>query len=85
MDNTGLKRIGTLERLNSDPNWVNTDLYRLMYREDLYIAAYERLKSVPGNMTAGRDGSTLDGFSLEIIKGIIRAMEVSDSAPTLHC
>ena len=49
--------------LNSK-QWINHELYRLMYQEDLYIIAYERIKSKPGNMTPATDGETLDGFSL---------------------
>lgn len=67
----GLDRLQQLEKLNSNPAWVNQDIYRLMFREDLFIAAYERIKSIPGNMTPGIDGSTLDGFSIESIRGII--------------
>jgi retron-type reverse transcriptase len=46
-----------------------------MYKEDLYIVAYERIKSKPGNMTPGTDEETLDGFSLEVIQGIIQEMK----------
>jgi hypothetical protein len=45
-----------------------------MYKEDLYILAYERIKSKPGNMTPGTDEETLDGFSLEAIGEIIQEM-----------
>jgi group II intron reverse transcriptase/maturase len=45
-----------------------------MYKEDLYILAYERIKSAPGNMTPGTDGKTLDGFSLHMITEIIQEM-----------
>src|SRR5579864_2711542 len=45
-----------------------------MYKHDLYIIAYERIKSKPGNMTPGTDGETLDGFSLGTIETIIREM-----------
>ncbi len=69
-----LLRIERLRQLNSTTDWVNDDLYRLMYKEDLYVIAYERIKSKPGNMTAGADGITMDGFSLEAIQEIIRAM-----------
>src|SRR5207248_241561 len=51
-----------------------TNLYRLMYKRDLYILAYERIKSAPGNMTPGTDGKTLDGFSLHMIDDIIQEM-----------
>jgi hypothetical protein len=45
-----------------------------MYKEDLYIIAYERIKSKPGNMTPGTDEETLDGFSLGTIREIIHEM-----------
>jgi group II intron reverse transcriptase/maturase len=45
-----------------------------MYKRDLYILAYERIKSAPGNMTPGTDGKTLDGFSLQMIDDIIQEM-----------
>jgi group II intron reverse transcriptase/maturase len=67
-------RLEHLRRLNSNETWVNYDVYRLLYREDLYIVAYERIKSKPGNMTPGTDEETLDGFSLQAIREIIRDM-----------
>jgi group II intron reverse transcriptase/maturase len=69
-----LERLERLRKLNSNKEWVNHDVYRLMYKEDLYILAYERLKSKPGNMTPGTDEETLDGFSLEVIRQIIQEM-----------
>src|SRR5258708_27620250 len=67
-------RLEHLRRLNSNRQWVNEDVYRLMYKEDLYMLAYERIKSKPGNMTPGTDEETLDGFSLEAIREIIQEM-----------
>jgi group II intron reverse transcriptase/maturase len=66
-----------LRKLNSNPQWVNHTLYRLMDQEDLYILAYERVKSKPGNMTPGSDGETLDGFSRETIHAIIQDMRTA--------
>jgi retron-type reverse transcriptase len=74
MSQETLMRLEHLRKLNSNREWVNHDLYRLMYREDLYILAYERIKSKPGNITAGTDEQTLDGFSLEAIREIIGEM-----------
>lgn len=68
------ERLENLRKLNSNRQWENKDLYRLMFNEDLYILAYERIKSKPGNMTPGTDGETLDGFSLEDIQDITQAM-----------
>jgi len=45
-----------------------------MYKEDLYIIAYERIKSAPGNLTPGSDKRTIDGFSLNTIHEIIQEM-----------
>jgi len=45
-----------------------------MYKEDLYILAYERIKSAPGNLTPGSDKQTLDGLSLNTIHEIIQEM-----------
>src|SRR5258708_35096212 len=69
------ERLETLRKLNSNRQWVNNDLYRLMFKEDLYIIAYERIKSKPGNMTPGTDAETLDGFSLASIREIIQEMK----------
>jgi len=70
-----LERLERLRTLNSNRQWVNHDVYRFMYKEDLYMLAYERIKSKPGNMTPGTDEATLDGFSLEAIREIIREMK----------
>src|SRR4051794_15938572 len=74
MDNQALVRLEALRRHNADRGWVNFDLYRLLYRPELYEVAYEKIKSKPGNMTAGSDGKTLDGFSLQAITGLIESM-----------
>jgi len=68
------QRLERLRQLNTNKEWTNEQLYRLLYQEDLYILAYERIKSAPGNMTPGTDGQTLDGFSSETIGEIIQQM-----------
>lgn len=74
MSQTISERLEYLRKANSNRQWINDDLYRLLYRPELYILAYERIKSKPGNMTSGTDGETLDGFSLETIQSIIQEM-----------
>ena len=69
-----LHRLERLRQLNTDRKRVNDNLYRLLYKEDLYILAYERIKSAPGNMTRGSDGKTIDGFSMSMIQNIIQEM-----------
>lgn len=70
----GIERLERIRKLNKDPNYVNTDLYRLFYKEDLYVAAYEKMKSKPGNLTPGSDSETLDGFSIKKVDSIIADM-----------
>lgn len=74
MDTYGLKRLSKLRELNANPAWVNPDLYRLLYCPDIYIVAYERIKSSPGNMTKAADGTTIDGFSMKTVENIIGEM-----------
>lgn len=70
------------EKNRTNPDWVNRGLYRLLYNPSLYVMAYERLKSKPGNMTPGADGQTLDGFSLEAIEATIALMRTEQYRPT---
>lgn len=74
MENQALARLEALRRHNADRDWVNRDLYRLLYRPELYELAYERIKSKPGNMTEGNDGKTLDGFSFQVITDLIERL-----------
>lgn len=74
MENQALVRLEALRKHNADRGWANFDLYRLLYRPELYELAYQRIKSKPGNMTAGSDGKTLDGYSLQVITDLIGSM-----------
>ena len=71
MGHTISERLEYLRKANSNRQWINENLYRLLYKPDLYILAYERIKSKSGNMTPGTDEETLDGFSMETIQTII--------------
>lgn len=74
MDSKALRRLDALMKKNVNPCWVNDDLYRLMFIPEMYVIAYEKIKSKPGNMTKGADGSTIDGFSMASIEEIISKM-----------
>ena len=53
MSQKTLDRLERLRKLNSNRRWVNHELYRLLYSEELYVVAYERIKSKPGKYDAG--------------------------------
>lgn len=44
MGNKGLQRLAILLTKNADPNWVNDDLYKLLWYEELYHMATNRRK-----------------------------------------
>lgn len=46
-------------------------LYRNLYNPEFYLLAYQNIATSQGSMTAGTDGSTLDGMSMERIDKII--------------
>ena len=49
-------------------------LYRNLYNPEFYWLAYKNIYANDGSMTAGADGTTIDGMSDERIKGIIESL-----------
>ena len=69
---TALERIEVLKSLNTkNPEYINPDLYRILYKPDIFVLAYEKIKSKEGNMTRGVNRETLDGISENWIENII--------------
>jgi retron-type reverse transcriptase len=77
----GLQRLEAIRKLNAKSEWVNSDLYRLLFKPELYILAYERIKSKPGNMTPGTDEETVDGFGMGEIQALISSMRTQRYQP----
>jgi retron-type reverse transcriptase len=77
----GLQRLEAIRKLNARSEWVNSDLYRLLFKPELYILAYERIKSKPGNMTPGTDDGTIDGFGTGEIQALIEEMRTERYQP----
>jgi group II intron reverse transcriptase/maturase len=46
-------------------------LYRNLFNQDFYMLAYNNLYAKEGNMTAGTDGKTIDGFNISLVERII--------------
>lgn len=72
MINTDFKQLQILHSRNANPNWINGSLYKLLYKEDLYIMAYESIKCNHGSLTLGTSKESLDGFSLMSIQKLIK-------------
>lgn len=50
-------------------------LYRNLYNPEFYLLAYQNIATSQGSMTAGADGRTLDGMSMERIESIIAKLK----------
>lgn len=80
----GLLRIKELKRLNSQNNaFVNQRLYRLFYDKELFIIAYEKLKSNKGSLTRASTRETMDGMSISRIEKLIDSMKSEKWQPRL--
>ena len=70
---TAIEILEVLKSKNAkNPEWINKDLYRIFYKKDLFVLAYERIKSKAGNMTKGTTGENLDGISISWIDKTIQ-------------
>jgi len=53
----------------------NWNLYKeFMLSPEMFLAAYQKLRSKPGNMTPGINPTTLDGMSEKVIQDIIESL-----------
>ena len=56
-------------------------LYRILFNEEMYYVAYQRIYANPGNMTAGSDGQTIDQMSLNRIEKLIASLKDESYQP----
>lgn len=56
-------------------------LYRLLFNENLFAEAYQRLSRNPGNCTKGTDGQTIDGTSIKRIRDLIEQLKDESYRP----
>lgn len=56
-------------------------LYRILFNEEMYYSAYQKIYQKAGSMTKGTDGSTIDGMSINRIKRIISSLKNESYQP----
>lgn len=56
-------------------------LYRVLFNEEMYYVAYQRIYAKPGNMTPGSDGKTIDGMNLARIEKLIQSLKDESYQP----
>lgn len=67
--------LGIIESKAKEPNYKFDRLYRNFYNIEFYKKAYAKIYANAGNMTAGSDGQTIDGFSLDEVQKVIDVMK----------
>lgn len=64
-----LGRLSAISKLSQkNAKWIHRDIFRILYNDNIWIAAYEKLKSNKGALTPGSDPGTMDGMSLDRLK-----------------
>jgi group II intron reverse transcriptase/maturase len=58
-------------------------LYRILFNEQMFYAAYQRIYAKPGNMTPGTDGKTVDQMSIQRIENLIVSLRDETYKPHL--
>lgn len=67
----GLERLGVVRSLSRrNPRWTHKELFRLLHKDDIWIAAYENIKGNKGALTAGVTPETLDRMGLKRIQKV---------------
>jgi group II intron reverse transcriptase/maturase len=62
-------------------NYKFERLYRILFNEEMYAVAYQKIYPNEGNMTCGTDGKNMDGMSIERIKALIGTLKDESYQP----
>ena len=74
-------QLAMLSRMAQKPEVKFEKLFPKLYNVRLWVMAYEQIAPKPGNMTAGVDGSTVDGIGLKLITDTIADLKASRYKP----
>lgn len=72
---------GLRSRNQNNHDYINRDLYRILYSRDIYYIAYNSIRTNDGAETAGSDGTSLHGFCEEWIDDIISSLRDESYQP----
>lgn len=67
--------LNSLTRHSNDFSYKYERLYQILFNEEMFYIAYQRIYANPGNMTAGSDGKTIDEMSLSRIEQLITSLK----------
>lgn len=67
---------------SNDIHYKYERLYRILFNEQMFYVAYQRIYANPGNMTPGSDGQTIDQMSIKRIGMLIERLKDESYQPT---
>lgn len=73
--------LNSLTRHSDDASYKYERLYRILFNEEMFYVAYQRIYAKPGNMTVGSDGKTIDEMSLSRIERLITSLKDESYQP----
>ena len=73
--------LNSLSEHSKASNYKFERLYRILFNEEMFYAAYQRIYAKPGNMTPGSDGKTIDNMSLTRIEKLINSLKDESYQP----
>lgn len=73
--------LNNLSKHSSDLGYKYERLYRLLFNEEMFFLAYQRIYAKQGNMTPGTDGRTVDQMSIQRIERLIDALRTEEYQP----
>lgn len=73
--------LNNLSKHSSDLGYKYERLYRLLFNEEMFFLAYQRIYAKQGNMTPGTDGRTIDQMSIQRIERLIDALKTEEYQP----
>jgi len=76
-----VKVLNSLSEHSNQTGYKFERLYRVLFNEEMFYTAYQRIYAKVGNMTAGSDGKTIDQMSLSRIEKIIGALKSETYKP----
>ncbi len=75
------KVLNGLSKHSPQVNYKFERLYRILFNEEMFYVAYQRIYAKEGNMTEGSDGKTIDGMSLTRITDLIDSLRKETYQP----
>ena len=75
------KVLNSLAKHSTRKDYKFERLYRILFNEEMYYVAYQRIYAKEGNMTKGTDGQTIDGIGTSRIKDLIDSLKDESYQP----